>query len=99
MSHPALERAAAISVEMLAGAERADTDAVLRLDAERLLLLQSFRLDVTHVATDERLLLNEISRLNDCAIGILEHQRRRKGRELDMATVGRRAVMAYGQTR
>ncbi len=99
MSHPALRRAAEITADMVTAADAGDIDAVLRLDAERLLLVQSFRVEVRQVATAERLLLNEISRLNDRAIGILEHQRRRKGRELDMATVGRRAVVAYAQTR
>ena len=44
-------------------------------------------------------LLQQIAQLNDRAIGLLEHQRRGKGRDLDMAAVGRRAVAAYSSIR
>ena len=44
-------------------------------------------------------LLQQIAQLNDRSIGLLEHQRRAKGRDLDMAAVGRRAVAAYSGSR
>jgi hypothetical protein len=37
--------------------------------------------------------------LNDLALGCMEHHRRIKARELDLAAVGRRAVNAYATTR
>jgi hypothetical protein len=40
-------------------------------------------------------MIEEICRLNDRAIGLMEHQVRGKSRALDMAAVGRRAVAAY----
>jgi hypothetical protein len=43
--------------------------------------------------------LQEIALLNDQSIGYLEHHRRIKGRQLDVAAVGRRAVHAYAYTR
>jgi hypothetical protein len=47
----------------------------------------------------ELALLREISQLNDRAIGSMEHRLRSKGRAMDMAAVGRRAVAAYSNTR
>jgi len=44
-------------------------------------------------------LLREISQLNDRSIGSMEHRLRSKGRAMDMAAVGRRAVAAYSNTR
>jgi len=44
-------------------------------------------------------LLQEIGLLNDRSIGHLEHHRRTKGRQLDVAVAGRRAVHAYSNTR
>jgi len=94
-----LTRALALSHEMLAAAESANLQSLERLDAERLELLKSFRLDVRHANAAERALLQQISQLNDRTIGLLEHQRRSKGRDMDMAAVGRRAVAAYSNTR
>jgi predicted MarR family transcription regulator len=37
--------------------------------------------------------------MNDRTIGLVEHQRRGKGREMDMAAAGRRAVAAYSGVR
>jgi hypothetical protein len=98
-TQPQLDRALALSNEMLAAAESANFTAVALLDAERLQLLESFRLEAKHVNAADRALLQQISRLNDRAIGLLEHLRRSKGRELDMAVVGRRAVAAYASVR
>jgi hypothetical protein len=95
----ALARALALSHEMFATAERADLQSLERLDAERLELLKSFRLETRQVGAAERALLQQISQVNDRTIGMLEHQRRAKGRDMDMAAVGRRAVAAYSSTR
>jgi hypothetical protein len=94
-----LARALALSQEMLAAAEQANLQALELFDAERLELLKSFRLDTKHVDAADRALLEQISEMNDRAIGLLEHQRRSKGRDLDMAAVGRRAVAAYSSIR
>jgi hypothetical protein len=94
-----LARALALSQEMLAAAEQANLQALESLDAERLELLKSFRLEVKQVNAADRALLEQISQMNDRAIGLLEHQRRSKGRDMDMAAVGRRAVAAYSGIR
>jgi hypothetical protein len=94
-----LDRALVLSQDMLAAAESANFTAVALLDAERLQLLEFFRLEAKHVDAANRAMLQQISRLNDQAIGLLEHLRRSKGRELDMAVVGRRAVAAYSSVR
>ncbi len=95
-----LLRALALSHEMFAAAERGDLRSVELLDAERLELLKCFRLETKVVnAAADRALLQQISQLNDRAIGLLEHQRRSKGREMDMAAVGRRAMAAYSSIR
>jgi hypothetical protein len=97
--NPGLARALALSHEMLAAAERADLPSLQLFDAERLELLKSFRLETKQMDADERALLQRISEINDRAIGLLEHQRRSKGRDMDMAAVGRRAVTAYSAMR
>jgi hypothetical protein len=94
-----LVRALALSQEMLAAAEQATLQSLELLDAERLDLLKSFRLETRHVNAADRALLQQISQTNDRTIGLLEHQRRSKGRDMDMAAVGRRAVAAYSNTR
>jgi len=94
-THAGLARALALSQQMLAAAEAADMQCVPLLDAERMQLLKSFRLDAKQVDADDRRLLLQISQLNDTTIGLLEHHRRIKGREMDMAVAGRRAVTAY----
>jgi hypothetical protein len=97
--HPSLARALALSDEMFAAAEQAKLQSLELLDAERLELLKSFRREVQHVNAADRALLQQISQLNDRTIGLLEHHRRSKGREMDMAAVGRRAVAAYSGIR
>jgi hypothetical protein len=94
-----LTRALALSQEMLAAAEQANLQCLELLDAERLELLKSFRLDTKQADAADRALLQQIAQMNDRTIGLLEHQRRSKGRDLDMAAVGRRAVAAYSGVR
>jgi hypothetical protein len=95
----ALERAAEISRELAALAEGGDVQLTVSLDAERLQLLKSFRLGRKQPNAGEMALLREISELNDRAIGSMEHRLRSKGRAMDMAAVGRRAIAAYSNTR
>jgi hypothetical protein len=94
-----LVRALAISNELFTAAEKGNLESVTSLDAERLQLLKSFRLGARQVASGDRAMLRQIAQLNDRTIGLLEHQKRSKGREMDMAAVGRRAVSAYSNTR
>jgi hypothetical protein len=95
MSNATLAKALALSEAMLAAADAADFKAVQELGAQRLDLLKSFRREVARVEAADRTLLEQVGQLNDRAIGLVEHHRRRKGREMDMAAVGRRAVAAY----
>jgi hypothetical protein len=95
----ALVRALAISNELFTAAEKGNLESVTSLDAERLQLLKSFRRSVRQIASADRAMLRQIAQLNDRTIGLLEHQKRSKGREMDMAAVGRRAVSAYTNTR
>ncbi|HME37357.1 MAG TPA: hypothetical protein VKG63_00215 [Steroidobacteraceae bacterium] len=98
-SDPLLERALEVSQEVLAAADQANLHSVAVLDAERLRLLQSLRLRRETLSSNDRAVLGQIAELNDRAIGLMEHHRRSKARELDMAAVGRRAVVAYSNTR
>jgi hypothetical protein len=97
--NPLLTRALALCHEMLAAAEQGKLDSLASLDAERLELLKSFRLEAKQVDAGNRALLQQIAQLNDRTIGLLEHHRRGKGRDIDMAAVGRRAVAAYSAIR
>jgi hypothetical protein len=90
----AFEAALALSHRLLAAAEQADLPALRLLDTERMRLLESIRRGARPDA-GERAMLGEVARLNDRAIGLMQHHLRRKARELDMAAVGRRAVAAY----
>jgi len=94
-----LLRALALSHDMLAVAEKADWRSLGALDAERLELLKSFWRKTQRADAADRALLEEISKINDQTIGLVEHQRRSKGRDIDMAAVGRRAVAAYSTIR
>jgi hypothetical protein len=91
-----LTRALALSRDLLAVAERGDVTAVANLDAERLRLLHSMSAKFPHMDAGERLMLRKINELNDETIGLLEHRRRRTEREMDLASAGRRALVAYG---
>ena len=97
--NPALLRSLELSQQLLAAAETANMSGIAVLDAERLQLLKSFRREARYVQPDDDAILREIARLNNRAIGLLEHRRRGKGREMDMAAVGRKAVAAYSGTR
>jgi hypothetical protein len=93
--NPGLARALTLSRDMLIAAEKADLQSLASLDLERMELLKSFRNGTQQVSAADQALLQQINEINDHAIGLLEHQRRGKGRDLDMAAVGRRAVAAY----
>ncbi|MGC2029489.1 MAG: hypothetical protein WA642_05690 [Steroidobacteraceae bacterium] len=96
----ALRRAVDLSRELKAAADKGDTQSAMRLDVARLELLKFARREAAGaIGVDERLMLQEIAQLNDESLGLLEHHRRSKGRQLDMAAVGRRAVAAYATTR
>jgi hypothetical protein len=95
----ALRRALEISRELTAVADAGDVRLTVSLDAERLQLLKCARAGLHPMDEHERSVLREIAELNDRAIGLIEHQRRIKGRAMDMAAVGRRAVAAYSTTR
>jgi hypothetical protein len=96
---PGVARALALSEEILSAAESGNLSSLASLDLERMELLKSFRKGTQRVAAADQALLQQIAQLNDRAIGLLEHQRRSKGRDLDMAAVGRRAVAAYSSIR
>jgi hypothetical protein len=98
-TNASLARALELSHEMLAAADAANLPCLPRLDAERRQLLKSFRLEAKQIDAGDRALLQQIAQMNDRTIGLLEHHMRRKGREMDMAAVGRRAVAAYSSIR
>jgi hypothetical protein len=96
----ALRRAVELSRELKAAADKGDTQSAVRLDVARLELLKfARRAAVGTIGADERLMLQEIAQSNDESLGLLEHLRRGKGRQLDMIAVGRRALIAYSSTR
>jgi hypothetical protein len=95
--HANLQRALDLSREIMHAAQNADAPALTALDDQRAHLIKSFRLEALEVSAADRAVLKEIVKLNDLALGLMEHHRRTKGRELDMAAVGRRAVAAYAQ--
>ncbi len=97
-AHPALTRALSLSERILAAAEGADLELVASLDAERMRLLKSFKRE-QQLSLANREVLGQIMALNDRTVGLLEHRKRGKGREMDMAAVGRRAVAAYASVR
>jgi hypothetical protein len=102
--HGLLARALELSRDILAAAESADAGALAALDDARAQLIKSFRLEArgtscSRIGAADQGALDEIVELNDRALGLMEHHRRGKGRELDVAAVGRRAVAAYGHVR
>jgi len=97
--NPILARALALSNDMLNAAEKGDVQSLASLDRERMELLKSFRNGTQQVSAADQALLAQINATNERAIGLVEHQRRSKGRDLDMAAVGRRAVAAYADNR
>jgi hypothetical protein len=95
----ALHRALDLSQQLVRVADAGDVPQTVSLDAERLLLLQSVRQALQPMDEPHQAVLREIAVLNDQAIGLIEHHRRSKGRALDMAAVGRKAVAAYSGIR
>ena len=98
-SNPLLDRALEMSQKVLAALDQSNLHSVVVLDAERLRLLQSLHSGRESLSSNDRAVLGQIAELNDRALGLMEHQLRTKARELDMAAVGRRAVVAYSNTR
>lgn len=95
----ALERVLVLSQQLLAAADQSNLRELADLDAERMRLLQSVRLERDNLSAGDRLVLKDVAEMNDRAIGLMEHHRRRHERALDMAAVGRRAVAAYSTIR
>jgi hypothetical protein len=93
-----LELAVRLSWELVLAADGGNFDALAKLDAERLQLLKSFRAQNQPIDAAARALLQTISQLNERTLGLMEHHRRIKAREIDLASVGRRAVTAYSAT-
>jgi hypothetical protein len=94
-----LRRALDLSKQLAALADGGDVSLAVSLDAERMQLLKSARAALQPMDERSRSVLGEIAALNDRTLGFLEHRRRAKGRDMDMATVGRRAVAAYANVR
>src|SRR5437899_2163923 len=80
-----LARTVALSHELVAAVEQGNVAAVANLDAERLRLLHSMRAKFTNMDAGERLMLRQVTELNDQAIGMIEHLRRRTERDMDLA--------------
>jgi hypothetical protein len=93
-----LSRALQLSRELASLADDGDIQLTQRLDAERLRLLKSVKSAGFPLAESDWLMLREITELNDRAIGLLDHRRRRKARDFEMAAAGQRAVRAYSAT-
>jgi len=97
--HPDLEDALKLSQQVVAAADHGDLDEIAPLDARRLTLLKSFRRAARQPGPADRAALTEIAALNERALGLMEHRRRIKGRAMDLAATGRRAVVAYSANR
>ncbi len=95
----ALNRALELSHELIAVADRGEVHEVLRLDAERLVLLKSARHAIEPMSQEDRTVLRAIADLNARSIGRMEHRFRAKCRDMDMLAAGRRALRAYANTR
>jgi hypothetical protein len=93
-----LRRALEISRALASAAADGDVELAVRLDAERLQVLEALRLAGSALGADEQVLLAQIAALNAQAIGALLHRQRGIARNLDMLVVGQRAVRAYGAT-
>jgi len=94
-----LRAALELSHAVAAAADGGDSEAALRLDAERRRLLEAARHGLSLLEPDEHAMLAEIQSLNARALGLLQHRQRATARDLDMLSVGRRAVLAYAATR
>lgn len=93
----ALEYALKLSEQIAALADDGDANQAVRLDVERRQLLQSARGALHPLDERSRSIVRDITALNDRSVGLMEHRLRAKGREMDMAFAGRRAVAAYAQ--
>jgi hypothetical protein len=98
-AHPDLEHALRLSQQVVAAADQGELADIGPLDARRLTLLKSFRRASRQPGPADRAALAEIAALNERALGLMEHHRRIKGRAMDLAATGRRAVAAYAATR
>jgi hypothetical protein len=94
-----LQRALRLSQQIAALADGGDVSQLVRLDAERLQLLKAARAALHPLDEQSGSMVRQITALNDRTLGLMEHRRRAKGREMDMAAVGRRAVAAYANVR
>jgi hypothetical protein len=95
----ALHRALELSHELMAVAEGGEVAEVLRLDAERRVLLKSARHALEPMSQEISSVLRAIADLNARSIGRMEHRFRAKCRDMDMVSAGRRALRAYATTR
>jgi len=95
----ALQRALALSQEILAVAEAGDVHRVMSLDAERRRLLKSARDPARSLDERELSVLRTIADLNAQSLGRMEHRFRATCRDMDMLAAGRRALRAYGNSR
>lgn len=98
VARAALQRALELSRELGAIADSGEIEAAIRLDADRLQLLKAACSALRPADDHERGLLREIDTLNALAIGTLQHRQRAMARDLDMMSVGRRAMRAYSAT-
>ncbi|MGO9331761.1 MAG: hypothetical protein ACLQJ0_27150 [Steroidobacteraceae bacterium] len=94
----ALQRALELSRELATIADSGEIEVTIRLDADRLQLLKAACGMLRPADDHERGLLREIIALNAVAIGTLQHRQRAMARDLDMMSVGRRAMRAYSAT-
>jgi hypothetical protein len=94
-----LRGALELSHALVAAADGGDLEATVRLDAERRRLLEAARRGLVELAASDHAMLAQIRTLNARAIGALQHRQRATGRDLDMLSVGRRAVRAYAAAR
>ncbi len=94
----ALQRALEISRELATVAECGKIETAIQLDTDCLQLLKAARAALTQPDEQERRLLDEITTLNALAVGAFQHRQRAIARDLDMVSVGRRALRAYSAT-
>jgi len=95
----ALHLALEVTRRLAVAAQSGDGETAVQLDADRMRLLKEARRALQPVDAEDRAIVAEILALNRHAIGALQHGLRRTARDLDMLSVGRRAVRAYSATR
>jgi len=93
-----LECALRLSEQIVALTDSGDVNETVRLDVERRQLLQSARAALHPLDERSQSIVRDITALNDRSVGLMEHRLRAKVRDMDMATVGRRAVAAYAES-